>query len=131
MLLLCLFCISSLANISVCCISQSKGKPRFTLPPAGSAVDGKSDCSSDVCGLLQTPIGPLSACQRNSIHVRFQRGGGRGSVTPPSLKNHKNIGFPSNTDPLKITKLPSQHSMWATIGPPAKRHFNGVFLAGR
>ena len=29
------------------------------------------------------------------------------------LKNHKNIGFLSNTgpDPLKITKLPSQHSM--------------------
>ena len=33
--------------------------------------------------------------------------------TPPPLKNHKNIGFLSNTglDPLKITKLPSQHSM--------------------
>ena len=30
------------------------------------------------------------------------------------LKNHQNIGFLSNTgpDPLKITKLPSQHSMW-------------------
>ena len=28
-------------------------------------------------------------------------------------KNHKYIGFPSNIDldPLKITKLPSQHSM--------------------
>ena len=36
---------------------------------------------------------------------------GRGSRT--SLKNHKNIGFPSNIDrdPLKITKLPSQNSM--------------------
>ena len=32
---------------------------------------------------------------------------------PDPLKNHKNIGFPSNIDPdpLKITKLPSQHSM--------------------
>ena len=39
--------------------------------------------------------------------------GVRGSGHPP-LKNHKNIGFLlSNTgqDPLKITKLPSQHSM--------------------
>ena len=37
--------------------------------------------------------------------------GGQGVRTP--LKNHKNIGFLSNTglDPLKITKLPSQHSM--------------------
>ena len=32
---------------------------------------------------------------------------------PPPLENHKDIGFYSNTgqDPLKITKLPSQHSM--------------------
>ena len=36
---------------------------------------------------------------------------GIGSPDPPTLKNHKNIGFISNTgsDPLKITKLPSQH----------------------
>ena len=41
------------------------------------------------------------------------RGGGTGgSDLPPLLKNHKNIGFPNNIDmdPLKITKLPSQHS---------------------
>ena len=39
------------------------------------------------------------------------RGGDRGSGPP--LKNYKNIGFLSNTgpDPLKITKLSSQHSM--------------------
>ena len=38
-------------------------------------------------------------------------GGGRGSGLP--LKNHKNIGFLSNTGPdsLKITKLSSQHLM--------------------
>ena len=40
------------------------------------------------------------------------RGGG-GSGSGPHLKNHKNIGFLSNTGPgpLKITKLPGQHSM--------------------
>ena len=43
-------------------------------------------------------------------------GGDRGSgprPPPPPLKNHKNIGFPSNNgqEPQKITKLPSQHSM--------------------
>ena len=39
------------------------------------------------------------------------RGGGQGSGPP--LKNHKHIGFLSNAGPdlLKITKLPSQHSM--------------------
>ena len=43
-------------------------------------------------------------------HARIQRGD-RGSGAPP-LKNHKNIEFLSNTgqDPLKFSKLPSQHS---------------------
>ena len=41
-------------------------------------------------------------------------------------KNHKNIGFLRNTGPgsLKITKLPSQHSM---LG----HHLNGVSQADR
>ena len=44
-----------------------------------------------------------------SIFMCGSRGGDRGSG---SLKNHKNIGYLSNSlDPLKITKLPSQHSM--------------------
>ena len=43
-------------------------------------------------------------------HAGIQRGD-RGSGPPP-LKNHKNIEFLSNTgpDPLKFSKLPSQHS---------------------
>ena len=55
-----------------------------------------------VCGGLV--LGPCQVCMRGSR-------GGRGSGPP--LKNHKNIGFLINTclDPLKITKLPSQHSM--------------------
>ena len=44
-------------------------------------------------------------------HVRIKRRGwgAGGSDPPPPLKNHKNIGFLSNTDPdpLKTTKLPS------------------------
>ena len=41
---------------------------------------------------------------------------GTGGPGPPPLNNHKNIGFLSNytgRDPLKITKLPKQHSMMA------------------
>ena len=30
-----------------------------------------------------------------------------------------------------LTCLPSQHNYRATIGPPAKRHSNGVLLVGR
>ena len=51
-------------------------------------------------------FGPCFACAD-------AEGGGPGDRTPPPLKNHKYIGFLSNTgpDPLKITKLPSQHSI--------------------
>ena len=57
-------------------------------------------------------------------HVWIQRGD-RG-VWTPTLKILKNIRFLSNTgpDPLKITKLPSQHSM---LGNHC--HLNGVSLA--
>ena len=43
----------------------------------------------------------------NIVHIMRRSRGGRG-VWTPLLKNHKNIGFLSNTgpDPLKITKLP-------------------------
>ena len=45
-------------------------------------------------------------------HARIQRGGGGAGGLDP-LKNPKAIWFLSNTgpDPLKIIKLPSQHSM--------------------
>ena len=41
-----------------------------------------------------------------------REGTGDPDPPPPPLKNHKNIGFLCNTglDPLKITKLTSQHS---------------------
>ena len=50
-----------------------------------------------------------------SSHMCGSRGGTGGpDPPPPLLKNHKNIGFLSNCglDHLKITKLPSQHSMF-------------------
>ena len=62
-------------------------------------------------------------------------GGGTGSGPP--LENYKNIGFLSNTgpDPLKITKLSSQHSMFGHHRPasetPFKWHFAGGQLMAR
>ena len=50
-------------------------------------------------------------------------GGGQGSGPP--LKNHKNIGFHSNTVPDSLKKSQSYQASiqcWATIAPPAKRY---------
>ena len=45
------------------------------------------------------------------MYTRIQRGEGAGGPNP--LKNHKNIGFLTNTgpDPLKITKLQIQQML--------------------
>ena len=66
------------------------------------------------------------------MHARIQRGW-QGVRTHPPLKNYKNIGFLSNTgpDPLKLTKLPSQHSMLGHHRHASETPFNGVSLAGR
>ena len=60
--------------------------------------------------------------------------GGQGVQTPPPLKNHRNIGFLSNTgpDPLKNHKATKPaFNVGPIIGPLAKRRLNGVSLAGR
>ena len=64
--------------------------------------------------------------------------GGAGSEGLDLPEKSQNIGFPSNIDPdpLKITKLPSQHSMvghyrhasetpfqWRFAGGPTMSHF--------
>ena len=60
------------------------------------------------------------------IQVRIQRGGegGRGVRTPPPLKNHKNIGFSSNTGPdlLKDCSYQASIQCLAIMGTAAKRH---------
>ena len=61
-------------------------------------------------------------------HWRIKKGG-RGPDPP---KNHKNIGYPSNIDPdpLKVIKLPSQHSMVGHYRHASKTPFQWRF-AGR
>ena len=48
-----------------------------------------------------------------SKHAQIQGGGGGGGGGGNRWKNHKNMGFPTSIclDPLKITKILSQHSM--------------------
>ena len=58
------------------------------------------------------------------LHVRIKRGtGGRGSG--PRLKNHKLIGFPSNTgpDPLKNHKATKPA---VNVGPSSARQRNAI-----
>ena len=56
--------------------------------------------------------------------------GGTGGLDPPEY--HKSIGFLSNTDPdpLKITKLPSQHSILGHQRPTSKTPFKWRFAGG-
>ena len=56
--------------------------------------------------------------------------GGQGDGPP--LKTHKNLGFLSNTgsDPLKITKLPSQYSMLGHHQPASETSFKWRFAGG-
>ena len=62
-------------------------------------------------------------------HVRIQRGD-RGSGPP--TENHKSIGFLSNSgpDPLKIIKLPSQHSILGHNGHASETPFKWRFAGG-
>ena len=59
---------------------------------------------------------------------RIQRGAG----DPDPLKYHKNIGFLSNTgpDPLKITKLSSQHSILGHHRPASETSLKWRFAGG-
>ena len=68
--------------------------------------------------------------ERDTAHERIPEGGGGRESGPPPLKNHKNrVSMHTSWAPLKITKPPSQHSMLGHQS--AKRHLNGVSLAGQ
>ena len=56
--------------------------------------------------------------------------GETGGPEPHPLKNNNAIEFLSDTglDPWKITKLPSQHSMFVYHLPASKRHLIGILL---
>ena len=76
-----------------------------------------------------TPESEYHEYSKPILYVRIQWG--TGGPDPLPLKNHKNIGFLSNTgpDPLKNHKATIQCR--AIIGTPAKRHLNGVSLVNR
>ena len=90
-----------------------------------------SSCSMVLAGGMGYTWKDNRELHLNIVHVRIQRGG-QGVQTPPPLKSHKNIGFLSNTgpDPLKITKLPSQHSMLGHHRHTSETPFRWRFTGG-
>ena len=94
--------------------------------------------ASGPSGPLVQSCGMISSVNQYSVFTQLQTlsvvclasadpEGGTRDPDPP-LKNYKNIGFLSNTgpDPLKITKLSSQHSMISHY-----RHASNRFAGGR
>ena len=73
----------------------------------------------------------IFCCFAPIVHVWIQRGGGGGRAFGP-WNITKNIGFLSNIgpDPLKIIKLPSQHSMLGHHRPACETPFKWRFAGG-
>ena len=58
------------------------------------------------------------------VNMCGSRGGTGGPDPPPPMKNHKNIGFSSNTvpDSLKNRSYQASIQCWGIIGTPVKHH---------
>ena len=61
--------------------------------------------------------------QLRYVHVRIQRGGA-GSPDPPP-KNHKNIGFLTNTGPDPLLNHKATKPAF-NVGPPSARQRNAI-----
>ena len=74
----------------------------------------------------------LNKCRHSPVPCADPEGG-QGVRTPPHLKNHKNIELLSTSglDPLKFSKLPSQHSTLGHHRHASETPFKCVSLAGR
>ena len=72
----------------------------------------------------------LLKCLRSLYACADQEGGGAGSLDPPGKL--QNIGFlgSSGPDPLKITKLPIQHSILCHHRPASETPFKWRFADG-
>ena len=70
-------------------------------------------------------------------HVRIQRGGGgggggTGGPYPPEKSQKYRVSKQYwSGSPDKLQSYQATNQSWTIIGPPAKRHLNGVLLAGR
>ena len=71
---------------------------------------------------------------KHTCYMRGSRGGDRGSGPPPPPGKLQKYRVPLQYWSGSFEKSQSYQASipcWAIIGPPAKRHLNGVSLAGR
>ena len=64
-------------------------------------------------------------------HARIQRGGGAGGPDPHPLKNHKNIGFLSNSGPDPLKKKHHASKAAFNVGSSSARQRSAITLADR
>ena len=106
----------------------------FGEVPSGPQNNGGEEFSRILCTLcwhvkrkttLLLPGGP----RLPQVLCADPEGGQGVQPSPPPLKNHKNIGFSSNTGPdlLRNRSYEASIQCWIIIGTPVKR----VSLAGR
>ena len=76
-------------------------------------------------------VGAMFSLTNRTTDICGSRAGTGGPVPPPLPEKSQNIGFPSNIDldPLKITKLQSQHSMVGHYRRASETPFRGPMLA--
>ena len=79
------------------------------------------NCFNSVSSLIKTFV--------LDRHARIQRGRG-GPDPPPSLKNHKALGFLSNTGPDHLENHKATNSAF-NVGPSSKSQSNAILLAFR
>ena len=121
----------SLSTFTTCYQSLQFGSRRFSgVPDQGQTCIRRVIIYSDFASYdHHTLKGTFKTSTFFQMHAMGGSRGGTGGLDP--LKNHKNIGFPSNIDPdpLKITKLPGQRSMvghyrqWRFADGPMVVHF--------
>ena len=106
--------------------------PAGTLSLALYTPDKQTELTSAALGATAVIKATFSRTGIIWASMGRSRGGDRGSRPPPPLKKHKDIGFPSNIDPdpLKITKLPSHHSMAGQYRYASKTPFQWHFAGG-
>ena len=87
-----------------------------------SLPENKLDASDQDAGLSSWHL-CLWVSTRETLHVRIQRGGGTGGPDP--LKNHKNLGFLSNSGPGPLKNYEATEPAF-NVGPSSARQRNTI-----
>ena len=73
----------------------------------------------------------ISYFRKNQLHARIQRRAEVPDIDPGKLQSYRVPKQYWPGSPGKSQRCQAGIQCWAIIGPPAKRHLNGVLLPGR